>query len=121
MVETKGKTIIGLVEHVTFLGKKGGHHKQLSCLARIDTGAKRTSLDISLAKSLGIHPDGTHTHIRSASGKTTRPLTEATVILKGKRFHVEINLIDRSHMKYQCIICRTILQQGFLIDPAKEN
>lgn len=49
--EISGKEVIGIVEEVTVLNKKGTRKKDL--LALIDTGARFTSLDLDLAKKLG--------------------------------------------------------------------
>lgn len=121
--KTPRKITIGLLEKVTILGKDQDTKKTLekSCTARIDTGAKRSSLDINLAKTVGIVPSKKKIIVKSASGKSVRPLVKAKVILKKRTFRTEITLIDRSNLKYKCLIGRDILSKGFMIDATKKG
>ena len=115
------RVIIGLSEPITILGKKeGSKQKKRIVHARIDTGAKRSSLDILFAEKIGIYPSSRTVSIRSASGKTKRSLAHVTILIKGKPYHADFTLIDRSEMTYTCLIGRDILEQGFLIDPLKK-
>ncbi|MBS3127818.1 ATP-dependent zinc protease [Candidatus Woesearchaeota archaeon] len=113
----KDRVIIGIDEPIIVLGKED---KRKEAIARIDTGARRSSLDIEFAKRLGILPSARSITIRSASGKTKRPLASVTVLIKGKPYEAEFTLISRSEMTYTCLIGRDILEQGFLIDPIKK-
>ena len=113
---SKERIVIGCREPVSLtLG-----NKKREFIARIDTGAKTSSLDMQLAVEL------THSKIlktkviRSASGIGLRPVIEVTVILAGKKITSNFNLADRSHMSYKILIGRNILRKGkFLIDPLK--
>ncbi len=106
------RTVVGMVERVYFKqdGKKG-------ILARIDTGATKSSIDINLAERLKLGPIISSKVIKSAHGSRLRPIVEAEIILEGKTMKTEFSLADRSHMKYQVLIGQNILKQGFLIDP----
>ena len=104
-------TIIGLIEKVKINGKE--------VLAKIDTGADRSSLDKKLAKNLGLNNIIKTMRIKSSHGRSVRPVIEADLELKGRTFKARFNLADRSHMKYPILIGKKILRQGFLIDPSK--
>ena len=113
----KERTIIGCREPV-FL-KLG--NKKREFIARIDTGAKTSSLDMQLAVEL-THSKILKTRvIKSASGIGLRPIIEVTIMLVGKELTSNFTLADRSHMKYKILIGRNILRKGrFLIDPLKK-
>jgi hypothetical protein len=109
------KTIIGLTETVEICGKNCSKVK-----ARIDTGAKRSSIDKKLAKKLDLGPVIETRTVKSAHGKSERPLVNCTVELAGKRITALFNIADRSEMKYKVLIGRNTLQKLFLIDTSKE-
>lgn len=106
------RTIVGMVERAYFRqnGKKG-------ILAKIDTGATKSSIDIKLAEKLKLGPVIKSRIIRSAHGSRLRPIVEAEISLEGRKIKTEFTLADRSHMRYQVLIGQNILKQGFLIDP----
>ena len=110
-VGSEHKEILGLVEKVKVRGKE--------ILARIDTGARRCSIDKKLAKGLKLGPViGNHKY-RSAHGKSVRPVVIGEIELKGKKLIVKINLSDRREMKYNFLVGREALKKGFLIDPSR--
>lgn len=111
----KRKSILGLVEKVTFHTKEGNK----TILAKIDTGATRSSIDASLAKELGLGPAIYSKMIKSAHGSRLRPIIMAEVELDDKKIKEDFTIIDRSHMKYQVLIGVNILKYDFLIDPQK--
>ncbi len=110
------KTIIGLKEHVTILGKE----KQKKVIARVDTGASKCSIDAGLAKSLGLGPVLRERKIKSAHGIATRGIILARIMLAGRTFKVFFTIADRKHMKYPVLIGRNILKRGFIINPARK-
>ena len=105
------KIILGLTEKVKINGKE--------VLAKIDTGASRNSIDMNLATELNLGPIVRVSKIRSVHGRTTRPVVQAKLEIKGKKFKALFNLISRSRMKYKVLIGRRILKQGFLVDASK--
>ena len=111
----KDKTIIGLSEKVTIYSKK----KRKSVMARIDTGATKSSMDVKLAAELKLGPVIKSKLVKSAHGNKLRPVIKGEVKLAGKKIKGEFTLADRSHMKYRCLIGQNILKEGFLIDPSK--
>ncbi len=109
------KIILGLTTRVIIFGKKG--KKEL--IARVDTGATKSSIDSSLAKELDLGPELAHKKVRSAHGTRYRPVITADVAIAGEIRHAEFNIAEREHMKYKVLIGQNILKKGFLIDPSK--
>lgn len=105
------KIVLGLIETIKIKGK--------DVLARIDTGAEFSSIDKKLASELDIGPVIKTISIRSASGKTIRPVVKSEIKIKGKIIKTNLNIANRSHMKYKMLIGQNILKKGFLIDPSK--
>jgi len=113
----KKRIIIGCREPVFLtLG-----NKKKEFIARIDTGARTSSMDMQLAVELS-HSKILKTRvIKSASGIGLRPVIEVAIMLAGKKITSNFNLADRSHMKYKILIGRNILRkEKFLIDPLKK-
>ena len=109
------KTIIGVKEKVTVIGQE----KSKKVLARIDTGATKSSIDKHLAKQLGLGPVIKYKRVKTAHGIKTRGLILAKVKIASRTFKVYFTLADRKHMKYNVLIGRNILKRGFLIDPSR--
>jgi len=100
--------------------------------ARIDTGAATSSLDarelkvknnvaeFKLPKRYGgfeLHlPVREWQCIRSADFKEKRPVVEITFCLGPKIVRVEVNLNDRSTVKYPLILGRNALKDYFIVD-----
>lgn len=117
VIKYKKKTVVGLVEHAKVTGPSG---KTKEVLARIDSGATKSSIDVRLAADLSLGPVLKAKIVKSASGKSLRPVVEAKVALADKEFKTDFTIADRADMKYQVLIGQNILRKGFLIDPAKE-
>jgi hypothetical protein len=105
------KTIIGTVETVEFFGKK--------FKARIDTGARMSSLDKKLRKKLNLGPILRKTKVKSSHGESIRAVIKTSIKIKNRKLTASFNLADRGHMKYKILIGRNILKKGFLIDITK--
>jgi hypothetical protein len=112
------KTIVGLVEKVKL---NGSEEKHKEIIARIDTGATKSSVDLELASELRLGPVVRSMLIKSAHGSKLRPVIEAEIEICGHKITSQFTLADRAHMKYPVLIGQNILKQGFLIDPAKES
>lgn len=110
------RTIIGVKEYVTLLCD-GKEHR---VLARIDTGASKSSMDRQLARELCVGPVLRYRTVKSATGITKRPVVLARIRIAGRTFKAYFTLADRKHMKYAVLIGRNILKQGFLIDPTRK-
>jgi hypothetical protein len=117
VIKYNNKTVIGIVETVTVVGPKGSKE----VLARIDTGATKSSVDVKLAAELALGPILKAKLVRSASGAGLRPVVKTKLILADKELSAEFTLADRSNLKYPVLIGQNILLNGgFLIDPVKE-
>ncbi len=109
------KTIIGLTTRIVIFGKNG----KKEIIARVDTGATKSSIDKNLALELDTGPELKHAKIKSAHGTHYRPVVTADVIIAGELIHAEFTVAERAHMKYRMLIGQNILKKGFLIDPSK--
>lgn len=105
--------------------------------ARIDTGAVTSSLDarglkvknnmaeFKLPKKYGglrlTLPVIAWKGIRSADFRERRPVVEITLCMGPKVLHVEVNLNDRSTVKYPLILGRNALKENFIIDCAQSH
>lgn len=113
--ELKDRTIVGLIEKV--IVRSNSNKKEL--IARIDTGATKSSIDLTLASKLKLGPVVDSRLIKSAHGTRLRPVVEAEVTIRGRTLRAKFTLADRGHMKYSVLIGQNILKKGFLIDPAR--
>ncbi|WP_254761494.1 ATP-grasp domain-containing protein [Natrinema marinum] len=87
-----------------------------TAVAKSDTGAKRTTVDLSLAAEVGAGPLEGTTSVRSGSSKSSssRPLVTLDVRV-GDRWHeVTADVIDREHMNYPVLLGRDILDDYFV-------
>lgn len=109
------KIIVGLTEKVKFETKDG----KKTVMAKIDTGASKSSLDLNLASELKLGPVIKSKIIKSAHGTRLRPVVKATIELAGKKIKKQFTLADRSHLKYRVLIGVNVLKKGFLVDPSK--
>ena len=115
--KVNGKIIVGLTEKIGLVSNNGSNKVTV---AKIDTGATRSSIDIKLASKLNLGPVIKSKIIKSVHGHKLRPVIEANILLAGKKMKAEFTLADRSHMKYSVLIGVNILKQGFLVNPSKK-
>jgi len=120
------KITIGAVEDVIFLPWG------VRLPARIDTGAAKSSLD---ARELTVQDDMVEfklppkygglqlrlpiiegRHIRTPEGRERRPIVELEICLGSKRIRTEVNLNDRSMVRYPLILGRNFLRENFVVD-----
>jgi alpha-L-glutamate ligase-like protein len=114
--ELSGHTILAIEEQVILFDREG---KQFPVLAKVDTGAYRTTIDEKIARKLGVDkPILVHKDVRGALGRQTRPIIALSLLLRKKHISTEVSLIDRSHMKYDMILGRRDLK-GFFVNPSK--
>lgn len=104
------KTTIGFVEEVIIEGK--------TYQARIDTGAKTSSLHKDIVNKFDLGPKVGEKTIRNAHGKTKRKVIEADITIKGRILkRVKFTVANRSNLKYPVLIGRNIIKQDFIINP----
>ena len=112
---------LGLSEEVTIIASSNQGASQEVVIARIDTGATISSIDIELAEKINMGPVIREKMVKSASGKKRRPVIKAIVRIKGITLEGEFSLANRKGMKYPVLIGQNHLKQGaFLVDPLKE-
>jgi hypothetical protein len=91
--------------------------------AKVDTGAFRSSIDRSLAESLGLLTEEKvlyYRHYRSSLGKhNDRPVVGLTFWLKGKKVVTAVNVADRHKLRTKFLLGRKDLD-GFLVSAKKE-
>lgn len=109
------KKTIGYIEPVILFSNS----KEKEILAKIDSGAFRSSIDLKLASELGLEIVDVK-KIKNVAASQIRPLVNIEFSLAGKRIKTKASVADRNHMEYSMIIGRTDLQD-FLIDPSKKN
>src|SRR5205809_3585368 len=111
---------IGVVEEVTLRGSKG----DIRVLARIDTGAARTSLDTDLALRAGLGPVFDRVRVRAAAADEPeeRDVVDAKILIAGREFDVAVAVTDRKDMRNHMIVGMDALREaGLLVDPSKGN
>ena len=101
------------------------NNKQVKVLAKIDTGAWSSTIDISLAKKLGLLRKNKIITTRrklSSLGEEQRPVIALSFYLAGRKISTRFTVSDRKILRYSILIGRIDLQ-GFLISPTidKEN
>ena len=109
------RAVVGFIESVTIHTK----NKNLVLDARMDTGATKSSIDITLARKLGVGPVVAERTVKNAHGIATRKVVELNITLAGKKLTTKFTLADRTHMKFPVLIGRSALRRGFIIDPKK--
>jgi hypothetical protein len=113
-----GKSVVGLVEHVKVTGENAAVVRAL-----FDTGAKSTSIDSAVARRVGLGKPLRYTTIYSASNikGVRRPVVRAILEIMGRKFDTEINVQDRSHMRFKMIVGRNVLSGNFVVDPERHG
>ena len=112
-LSVKDKTIIGFTSKVVVIGTKN----EKEVIARIDTGAETSSIDMELAADLNLGPILETRFIKSASGQSVRPLIKGKMKIHGKEIEANFTLANRSNLKFAVLIGRNILKKGFIVDP----
>lgn len=115
MESRDSKLVLGSVEEVMIRSDGGARN----VFARIDTGAKLSSIDAKMAEEIGLSPIRIM-KIRSSHGRSERPVVKLNVVVGGVEHFSEFTVIDRSHMKYKVLIGRNVLENGFLVDASKK-
>ena len=110
------RPVLGLTEKVIIIGPE----KRKTVVARIDTGATKSSIDVALAAELKLGPVISKKLVKSASGTIMRPIIKSKLIISRKTMNEEFTLAERSHLKYPVLIGQNILKkEKFIIDPSK--
>ncbi len=111
----EGIITLPAIEEITIKGLE----KKKKVLAKLDTGAWRTSISESLARELGLLGKDNilwTKRVRSSLGTEERPVISLTFWLGGKKFITPASVAKRSALKVPVIIGRKNLK-GILVDP----
>lgn len=113
-----GKRVVGVFEPITLhLPNQKVHH----LTAKLDTGAYSSSIDLKLAKKLGIADQIVYEKKAwSSFGEETRPFINFSFTLKKERINTMASLADRSQSRYDLLIGRRDLHR-FIIDPSRKR
>lgn len=115
--EISGKRIIGVNEPVEIFDDKNNIFKTI---AKIDTGAYRSTICSSIAEKLNILKPIKWKNVQSALGKQKRPIIKLSFVLDKKPINTEAFVVSRSELKFDMLIGRKDLKQ-FFIDPQKNT
>lgn len=106
-----GRKTVGSTEVVTIIGLNG---VELEVEAKIDTGADSSSVDVELAKELGLlEPDNFlyETHFESALGKRSRKVVGIQFVMAGRKIKSRVSVADRGKVRYKMLIGKRDLGQ----------
>ena len=113
--EISGRKVIGINELIEILDIDKKKHPTM---AKVDTGAYRTTICSNLAKELGVDQAIGSKKVRGALGMEERSIVNFSFYMDKRLVITEAFIADRSEMKYDIIVGRKDLKR-FLVDPAK--
>jgi len=112
------ETTIGYTETVRVAGKHGSER----VVAKADTGATRTSVDIGLAGEIGAGPILDHRSVKGGDDGSPRPIVPVDVRIGDHVHEVAANVRDRSHLDHDVLLGRDILEHyGVRVDGRHDN
>lgn len=83
---------------------------EVDCVAKIDTGAARTSIDSKLAEFLRANLAGT-VKTKNAMGSQVRPVVWINFICNEKEYRIKASVTDREGLKASVILGQDVLGQ----------
>lgn len=118
----EGVKTIGTLEQVRVYPYKSKRKYRL-VEARIDTGAKRSSIDRELAEDMGLLNEDNilwkkKYSYRSAAGRQTRPVISLRFRLAGRKIKSSASVANRAKLSTPMLIGRRDLD-GFLVNPSE--
>lgn len=90
-----------------------------SVIAKVDTGAYRSSIDRKLVNKGGLFEFLGIKKVRTVNGSTDRKVVKSKIRLFGKKYRITFTLANREDMKYDIILGRRFLRNKFLVDVSK--
>ncbi len=119
VVSMKAEEGIQTVTAVQEITLRGENKKKMQVMAKLDTGAWRTSISRDIAEDLGLLKPGNilwEKRVQSSLGLERRPIILLTFVLAGRKITTDASVAQRASLKYPMIVGRKNLK-GFLIDP----
>lgn len=111
--------VIGEQEPVEISTPSGS--RTVQAVAKVDTGAGRSSIDDELAERLGIDLENAETiTIRSTLGEEERPKVNVRLHVADRIIDTEVTVTDRDELTHQALLGNRDLQ-GFLVDVSREE
>lgn len=117
-MDVSNKTIVGLTEYVTIKGNNG---KVRRVLARVDSGATKSSICKSLVKELELGPVIRQRLTKQVHGFTMRPVIKVRIDIQDRSFNYQFTIADRNKMTYKVLIGQNILKKDFIIDCSQKR
>lgn len=117
MILSFTKKVLNNFESITIYSLDG--KEKIKVIAKVDTGADSTSIDIKLAKKLGLLEDSNiikTKKYKSGLGVQERKIIHLKYKIKNKIIKTQVSVIDRSHLKYRVLIGIKDMT-GFLVNP----
>jgi len=115
----EGVKTVSTIEEIKI---KGADKKWTKVLAKVDTGAWRTSISEKLAREMGLLEEGNvlwTKKVRSSLGAEERPVINLTFRLAGRKINTPASVAKRMALRYPVIIGRKNLK-GMLVNPTLE-
>ncbi|XVH31577.1 RimK/LysX family protein [Haloferacaceae archaeon DSL9] len=105
--QTQRVRTVGYIERVTVSGAAGSN----TVFAKVDTGAKRTSIDYRLAAAVGAGPVTGTVQVRTGASRAAqlRPVLRVTVGVRGDEHVVNAGLENRGRMRYPLLLGRDVV------------
>ncbi len=111
---------IGLIEKVAIVNPE--NNKEWQGLAKIDTGAMRSSMDREIAEMLDLEKTNKKVRVKSALGEHTRHVVKAMLKIDDEEVNTSFSVTERKHMKYKLLIgVNTLKKLEALIDIKKRT
>lgn len=83
---------------------------RVGCVAKIDTGSKRTSIDSKLCNFLRLEQCGT-TKVTNAMGSQRRKLVWLTIYWKEQVHCIKVSVVNREHLSTPMILGQDVLTE----------
>lgn len=97
--------------------------ESIKIMAKVDTGADRTSIDKVAAEQLGLLNKKNIVEIKfvhSGLGRQERKIVNLKYQIKGRVISTQASVTDRTHLKYPMLIGVKDIG-GFLVDPDRKH
>jgi len=104
-MEQKDLQVVGYTEEVRLIGE----NDTTTIIAKTDTGARRTAVDIDLAGEIGAGPIVGTKKFKSPAGSEQHPLAQLRIEVAGEEHTITAKIADRSEMSHLVRIGRDVL------------